>query len=178
MNTVTLDASVLLDIINIQAEVTCQGLDLGGVIQLVRQRAAALCHADGAAVEMGIAQAQLGLRLGRDGSLSGLCVANNEIRARADSETDPRVDLEACRKVGLRSMLVVPLRHEHQTAGVLKIVSSEPRAEDLAARLGASTGFALWPDAGRDMEQPIELAGQAMYRVKHARRPGAGALHG
>jgi diguanylate cyclase (GGDEF)-like protein len=41
--------------------------------------------------------------------------------------------------------------------------------------LGASIGFALWPDDGDDMEQLIELADQAMYRVKHGRRAGAGA---
>jgi len=43
--------------------------------------------------------------------------------------------------------------------------------------LGASIGFALWPEDGRDMEQLIELADQAMYKVKHGRRGGAGALH-
>ena len=52
MNTVTLDATVLLDIIKIQAEIACQGLDLGGVLQLVCQRAKTLCQAQGAVVEM------------------------------------------------------------------------------------------------------------------------------
>jgi diguanylate cyclase (GGDEF)-like protein len=333
MSTVSLDAAVLLDIIDIQTDIACQGLDLGGVMQLVCQRAATLCRADGAAVELaegnemvyraaaGLARAQLGLRLRRQGSLSGLCVETNDILRCDDAETDPRVDREACRKVGLRSMLVVPLRHEDQSVGVLKIVSSsvnafgawhaqvlgllstlvgaaiyhavqnasndlyyrathdaltslanraqfydslrqqlaraarchgmvavvyidmdglkaindslghragdaalcavasrigtELRAEDVAARVGgdefgvilvgvrdrhsvagkchalttaigapfefegralplaASIGFALWPDDGEDMEQLIELADRAMYRVKHGRRAGA-----
>ncbi|SDD67656.1 diguanylate cyclase with GAF sensor [Massilia sp. PDC64] len=330
MSTATLDAAVLLDIISIQTEIACQGLDLGGVMQLVSQRAATLCRSEGAVVELaegnemvyraaaGLARAQLGLRLQREGSLSGLCVDSNEILRCDDAEHDPRVDRVACRKVGLRSMLVVPLRHENQSVGVLKIVSSsvnafgawhaevlgllstlvgaavyhavqnasndlyyrathdaltglanralfydslrqhlaraarchgriavvnidmdglkaindtfghragdaalcevgsrvdhELRAEDLAARVGgdefgvilvgvrdrcgvankcqalttaigapfqfegralplrASVGFALWPDDGEDMEQLIELADQAMYRVKHGRR--------
>jgi diguanylate cyclase (GGDEF)-like protein len=140
MTTATLDAAVLLDIIDIQAKIACQGLDLGGVMQLVCERAATLCRAHGAALELaegnemvyraaaGLAKAQLGLRLRRDGSLSGLCVDRNEILRCDDAETDPRVDREACRKVGLRSMLVVPLPHDGQAVGVLKIVSSSASA--------------------------------------------------
>ena len=47
-----------------------------------------------------------------------------------DSETDPRVDKEACRLVGLRSMIVVPLRHEAEVVGVLKVFSPDPRNFD------------------------------------------------
>jgi diguanylate cyclase (GGDEF)-like protein len=47
-----------------------------------------------------------------------------------DSETDCRVDLEACRKVGLRSMVVVPLRHQDTVVGVLKVMSERVGAFD------------------------------------------------
>jgi EAL domain-containing protein (putative c-di-GMP-specific phosphodiesterase class I) len=40
-----------------------------------------------------------------------------------DSETDPRVDLDACRRVGLRSMLVAPLPYGDVVIGVLKVVA-------------------------------------------------------
>ena len=53
----------------------------------------------------------LGLRLARKGSLSGLCVQTGDILRCEDSEIDPRVDREACRRVGLRSMVVTPLKH-------------------------------------------------------------------
>jgi diguanylate cyclase (GGDEF)-like protein len=56
-----------------------------------------------------------------------LAVRTGEILVCDDSETDDRVDREACRRVGARSMVVVPLRHDGQTAGVLKVYS-ETRA--------------------------------------------------
>ncbi|MFS2214990.1 diguanylate cyclase domain-containing protein [Telluria sp. Tellsp104] len=140
MNTVNLGSAVLLDIINVQTEIASQGLDLNGVTHLACRHAEALCKASGAIVELaddddmvfratcGIASAQLGLRLRRGGSLSGLCVDTGDTLICEDSETDPRVDRAACRKVGLRSMLVVPLRHEAQSIGVLKVVSSRVKA--------------------------------------------------
>lgn len=42
-----------------------------------------------------------------------------------DSETDPRVDRLACQKIGLRSMLVMPLKHRGATVGVLKAMSAQ-----------------------------------------------------
>jgi diguanylate cyclase (GGDEF)-like protein len=45
-----------------------------------------------------------------------------------DSEADPRVDREACRSVGARSMIVVPLVDDNQTVGVLKVYSAEAYA--------------------------------------------------
>ena len=100
MNTVTLDATVLLDIIKIQTEIARLGLDLGGVMNLVTQRAQSLTGALGAIIELaeggemvyraaaGIAEPQLGLRLNRTGSLSGLCVETRTILRCDDSETD------------------------------------------------------------------------------------------
>ena len=43
-----------------------------------------------------------------------------------DSETDPRVDVGACRKVGLRSMVAAPLIYNDAAVGVLKITAAEP----------------------------------------------------
>ena len=78
----------------------------------------------------GAAESHLGLRLLRENSLSGLCIAQGQTLSCDDSETDPRVDQEACRLIGLRSMIVVPLRHDVQVVGVLKVYSSLPRNFD------------------------------------------------
>ena len=76
----------LLSLIRTQTEIAKLGLDLGGVMALVAERAQKLTLADGAVVELaegdemvyraacGSAEPQLGLRLKRAGSLSGLCV--------------------------------------------------------------------------------------------------------
>lgn len=128
----------LMEIISIQTEIAKLGLDLPNVMQLVTDRTLALIGADGAAIELaegdemvyrataGSAQSQIGLRIKRDNSLSGLAVKEGETLLSVDCETDPRVDIDACRKVGLRSMIVMPLHHNGATVGVLKAMSAQP----------------------------------------------------
>lgn len=127
----------LLQVINIQTEIAKLGLDLGGVMQYVVEQTLPLIEADGAAIELaedgdmvyraaaGIAKHQLGLRLRIDTSLTGLCVMTGETLSCTDSETDPRVDRLACQKVGLRSMIVMPLKHKGITVGALKAMSTQ-----------------------------------------------------
>lgn len=131
----------LLEVIAIQGEVAGLGLDLdlARLLELVVRRTLALVGADGAAVEMaegddmvyrataGIAEGCTGLRLKRSHSLSGLCIAQGQPLRCDDAQTDPRVDGDACRRLGLRAMLVVPLRHHGVTIGVLKAMSRQPR---------------------------------------------------
>ncbi len=126
----------LLDIIALQSEIAKLGLDLGATMSLIVERVLSLIDAEGAAIELlegeemvyraasGIAAAQLGLRLRADSSLSGLCVRSGEILCCRDTEKDRRVDRQACRQVGLRSMLVAPLSHHGHSVGVLKVMSS------------------------------------------------------
>ncbi len=125
----------LLEVIAIQTEVARLGLDLGGLMGLVVQRTLGLVGADGAAVELaegsemvyraasGMAQGSLGLRLRRDSSLSGLCMTEGRALLCDDALTDPRADRAACLKLGIRSILLVPLRHQGETVGVLKAMS-------------------------------------------------------
>lgn len=128
----------LLAIIAIQTEIAKQGLDLGNTMALVVERTLPLIEADGAAIEFaegdemvyraasGIGREHLGLKLKLTHSLSGLCLSSGEIIRCDDSECDDRVNRSACQKVGLRSMIVVPLRHHGETVGVLKAMSSRP----------------------------------------------------
>ena len=127
----------LLEVIAIQTEVARLGLDLGGLMSLVVQRTLSLVGADGAAVELaegedmvyrataGMAHGSLGLRLKRGSSLSGLCVRQGRALHCDDALADPRTDRAACEKLGLRSMVVVPLRHNGETVGVLKAMSAQ-----------------------------------------------------
>jgi diguanylate cyclase (GGDEF)-like protein len=136
------DQNILVEIIRAQTEIAKLGLDLGEVMSFVADRVRELTGAGGAIVELaegtdmvyraasGMAESQLGLRLTRDGSLSGLCVKLGEVLRCDDSDTDDRVNPEACRQVGLRSMLVAPLTHDGTTVGALKIASPKPAAFD------------------------------------------------
>jgi diguanylate cyclase (GGDEF)-like protein len=133
-----LSPETLLAIIRVQTDIAKAGVDLGVVMDLATQSAQELTRADGGVMELeedgymvyraatGSAKGQLGLRLKAATSLSGLCIAQREILRCDDSETDPRVDREACRRVGLRSMIVVPLRHGDTAIGVIKVLSSKP----------------------------------------------------
>lgn len=125
----------LLAIIRIQTEIVRQGLDLSQIMSVVVERALDLINADGAAVELaegddmvyravsGVAAGKLGLRLKLASSLSGRCVLSGETQRCNDSETDDRVDRVACRQLQIRSMLVLPLKHEKSSVGVLKVMS-------------------------------------------------------
>ncbi len=130
----------LLTVIQTQTAIAKLGLDLNAVMTLVAEQAQLLTNAKGAVVELaedgdmvyravsGGASHLLGLRLSCQNSLSGLCIAQNQTLYCADSESDSRVDREACRRVGLRSMAVVPLVHCGEAVGVLKIYAAEADA--------------------------------------------------
>ncbi|MCE4557464.1 sensor domain-containing diguanylate cyclase [Pelomonas cellulosilytica] len=127
----------LLEVIALQTEVAALGwdLDLGRLLGLVAQRTVGLVAADGAAVQLaegdemvyrataGMADGSLGLRLKRHQSLSGVCAEQGLSLICDDALADPRVDSAACARLGLRSTLVVPLRHHGETVGVLKAMS-------------------------------------------------------
>jgi diguanylate cyclase (GGDEF)-like protein len=88
----------------------------------------------------------------RYASLSGICADSGEAVYCADSEIDARVDKNACRQQGLRSMIIAPLRHRGEVVGVLNINSPEPRAfgandvqtvELVAGAISAAYGHAV-----------------------------------
>lgn len=139
-----LDAATLMDIITLQGDIARLGPELGSVMALVTDRMLTLTGASGAVIELaedgqmvyraasGMTQGQLGLRLAAGNSLSGQSVRDNSILCCDDSETDPRVNRDACRAVGLRSMVVAPLTHgsaDHpDVIGVLKLASPDVAA--------------------------------------------------
>jgi PAS domain S-box-containing protein len=127
----------LTAIVSIQQDVATSQIDLSQIMDIIVTRTMGLTSAEGVAVELlegtemvyraaaGMAASFVGLRLNAAGSLSGLCVRSRELVQCDDSETDPRVDREACRKIGVRSMVIVPLLHEGIAIGVLKLMSSQ-----------------------------------------------------
>ena len=119
--------------------------------------------ADGASLEIqegdemvyeaacGIAKGFVGLRLPFKGSLSGRTVRDALPALCDDTETDERVDREACRRIGIRSMALVPLRYDQRSFGALKVMAAstaafspaETQALDiLGGFLGAAIGRA------------------------------------
>ncbi len=130
----------LTSVIEAQHEVMALGHDPERVMPVIAHRAQVMTDADSGVVELvdgdemvyravaGGATGLVGLRLAIATSLSGLCVRTGEILRCEDTDTDDRVDREACRRVGARSMIVVPLRHDRVAVGVLKVTSARPGA--------------------------------------------------
>ncbi len=111
---------------------------LDEVLQLVADRALAITGADGLAIALaenneivlraaaGTVRPDLGARIDRDSAFSGACFRTAEIVSCDDTETDARVNLQACRRLGARSMVAVPLCGRRRGIGVLQAFSAQP----------------------------------------------------
>jgi TonB family protein len=69
----------------------------------------------------------LGIRLDNAG-FSAECLRVGTLQRCDDTETDPRVDSSACRLLGVRSILVVPLWYWGEFMGIFEIFSPRPNA--------------------------------------------------
>jgi GAF domain-containing protein len=70
----------------------------------------------------------LGSRLDANSGISGECILTGHVLHCDDTATDHRVDPEVCRELGLRSMVVLPVRGQRRTAGILEVFSTRPHA--------------------------------------------------
>jgi putative methionine-R-sulfoxide reductase with GAF domain len=117
-------------------------LDLEPGISIIAEKAQALTGATGAAIALrkgdeiicrartGRTAPDLGVRLQTDRGLSAECVRTGEVLLCNDAESNPRVDMASCRRLGVRSILVAPLRHFRRTLGVFEVLSSTAQAFD------------------------------------------------
>jgi diguanylate cyclase (GGDEF)-like protein len=130
-------------IIRTQTEIAASDLDLNARMQLIAERAQDLTRATAGVIELlegdemvyavtaGEAGPYLGTRLRSDSSLSGLCVTEGRVLRSDDTTDDSRVDADACRQVNAASMICVPLVHQDETIGALKVYSPEPHHFDV-----------------------------------------------
>ena len=108
------------------------------VLQLVADRAVAITGAHGVAIALaendelvlraaaGTVRPDLGACIDRDSTFSGACFRTAQIVSCDDTETDARVNLRACRRLGARSMVAVPLCGRRRGIGVLEAFSARP----------------------------------------------------
>jgi putative methionine-R-sulfoxide reductase with GAF domain len=123
-------------------EIQAAELDLEPAISAITERAQHLTGATGAAIALragneivcrartGRTAPDLGVRLQTDAGISAEAVRSGEIMLCHDAERNPQVDLASCRRLGVRSILVSPLRHYRRTLGVFEVLSSSPGAFD------------------------------------------------
>ena len=117
--------------------------DLRTALNLVAARALDITGSSGAAIAIGT-QGQmtcwatsgptappLGAPVPLDSGLSGECLRSRSTLRCDDTEDDPRVNREACARLGgIGSMLLVPLLQRKSALGVLEVFSTKPRAFD------------------------------------------------
>lgn len=127
----------LLELVEVLGSLSSRALPASVLMQEVVDHAQVLTRSIGAVLELlegaemvyhvgsGVAAPHIGLRLPASTSLSGLCVEHATLLYCRDIETDTRVNLEACRRIGARSMMVVPLLDGVRAIGVLKAVSDQ-----------------------------------------------------
>jgi len=111
---------------------------LDEILQLVAERAIAITGADGLAIALaenneivlraaaGSVRPDIGARIDRESAFSGASFREALIVMCDDTETDARVNLQACRKLGARSMIAVPLCGRRRVIGLLEAFSSWP----------------------------------------------------
>ena len=76
--------------------------------------------------ECGRERSGAGTRLNVNTGLSGECFRAGKTLRCDDTENDPRVDLESCRRLGVRSIVAAPVRYERDTVGLLMVFANEP----------------------------------------------------
>jgi hypothetical protein len=70
----------------------------------------------------------IGVSLDPHKGLSGCCFQTRELQNCTDTETDSRVDPEASRRLGVRSIVVLPLINGDDLFGIVEMFSSQPNA--------------------------------------------------
>ena len=117
--------------------------DLRAALNLVAGRAVEITGSTGAAIAIdtqgemtcwamsGPTAPPLGAPLPLDSGLSGECLRSRRTLRCDDTESDPRVNREACARLGgVGSMLLVPLVRRNGASGILEVFSTKPRAFD------------------------------------------------
>ncbi len=82
-----------------------------------------VCHAASGPQAPGI-----GVRLNPRSGLTGACIQTRQQQQCKDTQSDVRVDAEVCRRLGVRSVVVLPLVDGDELFGIFEILSPLPNA--------------------------------------------------
>ncbi len=123
-------------VIATQQEIAGMKFNLNSVMDLIARRTHELSYADGAIIEIaendevviqaatGLAVTTLNSRIKIDSCITGLCLMTGQTIYCQDTELDDRVNHSLCLQLGIRSILLVPLRFsDQQIVGVLNVFS-------------------------------------------------------
>jgi len=126
----------------VQYEFQSLGPDLNSALRIISERARTLLRGQGAAIALidggpmmcrasvGQGGPPLGTRVDVNSGFSGACLRAGKALRCDDVETDPRVAVEICRRLGIRSIAAAPIRYERDVVGLLEVFSQQTFAFD------------------------------------------------
>jgi GAF domain-containing protein len=127
------DTSILAQIVETQHDIQTNHLDLSGTTNLVVERILKISGAQGAAVGIvdeeglvyragsGILAGQVGRALRPEATLSAPTLLHDVILRCPDIRTDFRVNPEIAKRLGIGSLISVPVLHNGKTGGALEL---------------------------------------------------------
>ncbi len=145
--TLEMSSELALDVVlNEIVEQTCQATNATGSAIALEREGEMVCRASS-----GSTAPDLGARLDTSTGLTGDCCKSRQTQRCQDALSDPRVDIEASARLGVRSVIVMPLLRGADLVGVFELLS-------------------CWPDAFSETEERImgELARRAIRSLDSA----------
>ncbi|HKV79067.1 MAG TPA: TonB family protein [Candidatus Sulfotelmatobacter sp.] len=132
-----------LDLVSILREAAASGSQpLEAIADAVADAARVLSGADGTALGLetrgtivcrassGDTAPPIGAPINTESGISGECLRTVSMLVCHDAMIDPRVDTEACRSLGIRSVAAVPVRGPIGALGILEAFAARPNAFD------------------------------------------------
>lgn len=149
-----LSADLALEIVlNEVVEQACLATGATGAAIVLEREGDFVCRATS-----GATAPELGSRMDASSGLSGVCIKTQRTERCDDALTDPRVDVEASQRLGIRSLMVMPLVRAGTLAGLFELFSPLPYA------------------FGERDERTLEvLAGRILNNLERAAKPMAPA---
>src|SRR6202051_827307 len=150
--------------------------ELDSTLQLLVERAQYITGATGTALALphgeemvcrasaGSSAPAIGARLQVRSGLTGESISRRQLLRCDNAESDPRVNLETCRALGIASIVVLPLlRRTGEVRGLFELFSDHPYAfeeRDLIAleRMAGLTSTALDMAEQREKSTPVPVA--------------------
>lgn len=126
----------------VQYEFASLGSDLDAALRQIAKKLRSLTRAGGAAIALaqnsqmvcrartGLIAPPLGTAIDASSGFTGECLRSGKALRCDDTETDPRVDAESCRQLGIRSILAAPVQYERNIVGVIEVFSGDAFAFD------------------------------------------------
>jgi TonB family protein len=157
----------------LRMSISDSNLSLEVLLDYIAHAAQLVADADGAAIairwdNLVVCQArsgdmapELGTKLDADSGISGQCLRTAGTLLCHDTINDPRVDAEVCRRLGLRSVAVVPVGRMPAVGGILEVFSALPNAfDDIQMELLAELAELVIAAQRRSAESSDEVASE------------------